>query len=151
MQALRQYHHLIGAIQHLDNLLQQSGDLISEEVSAKQWYVLCQIGRFGDEAPTLNQLAEQIGSSHQNVKQMVVKLERKGYVRVYTDKEDRRKRRIALTERCEALWKTYGDRQAHFLRAGFAGIETADVERTLRTLKKLEENFRKLSQAGAEP
>lgn len=151
MQALEPYRHLIGAIQQLDNLLQQSGDLIYEEVSAKQWYVLCQIQQFGDEAPTLNQLAEQTGSSHQNVKQMVVKLERKGYVRVYTDGQDRRKRRIALTERCETLWQKYAGRQEVFLRRGFQGIETAEVERTLKTLKKLEENFRALSQNGSQP
>lgn len=137
-----EYFQFIGQIQHLDNLIQQMGDAFYEEISAKQWYVLCHIASFGEEAPTLNQLSEGMRCSHQNIKQMALKLERKGYVSINTDPHDRRKRRVALTEHYTELWKKYAQRQEQFLRTVFAQISPEELEVAQRTLEQLEANFR---------
>lgn len=41
-----------------------------------------------------------MGSSHQNVKQILLKLEKKGFVTIIVDKNDKRKQRIELTDYC---------------------------------------------------
>lgn len=49
--------------------------------------------------PELSRVAEIMGSSHQNVKQILNKLEDKGYVKTVLDEQDKRKQRIILTEK----------------------------------------------------
>lgn len=151
MQEFWQHDTLISTIQHLYHLLQQSGDWFHGEISAKQWYVLCHIARFEDQPPTLNQLAAQMGSSHQNVKQIVIKLEGKGYVRIYTDQEDRRKRRIALMARYQTLLERYAGQQERFLQVGFQGIDPSEEEQTLNTLRKLEANIQQFRSTPFDP
>ncbi|MBQ2405815.1 MAG: MarR family transcriptional regulator, partial [Lachnospiraceae bacterium] len=51
------------------------------------------------ERPTINELAEIMGSSHQNVKQILNKLEAKGYVDIIIDEQDKRKQRIVVTDK----------------------------------------------------
>ena len=56
-------------------------------------------GDGGDQGrpPTLGSIARQMGCSHQNVRQLVTALERKGLVTVAVDPTDRRARRVATT------------------------------------------------------
>ena len=42
-----------------------------------------------------------MGSSHQNVKQILLKLEKKGFVSISVDEQDKRKQRIELTDYCQ--------------------------------------------------
>ena len=70
---------MFGLLFVLGNKLQVIGDSFYEEITSKQWFVLVMLGVLGDN-PTLNELSEGMGSSHQNVKQLLVKLQEKGYV-----------------------------------------------------------------------
>lgn len=50
-----------------------------------------------DEAPTLGAVAAALGTTHQNARQIVDALERKGMATVTVDPDDRRARRVAAT------------------------------------------------------
>ena len=76
---------LFGTVFALENRLQVLGDRLLEEITAKQWFVLVVLGLFGEKAPTSGELAEEVGSSYQNVKQIALKLEKKGYVTLESD------------------------------------------------------------------
>ena len=52
-----------------------------------------------DHAPTLGEAARSLGTSHQNVRQVVAALERKGMIEVLPDPADARVRRLAVTSR----------------------------------------------------
>ena len=68
-------HFLIGLLNAMMNNFQTVGDTFFEEMSWKQCFVMICIGLF-EEPPTLKELSELMGSSHQNVKKMVEKLYR---------------------------------------------------------------------------
>lgn len=55
--------------------------------------------------PTVNELADIMGSSHQNVKQILLKLEKKGFVYIAVDENDKRKqrRRHFLRSKCKKV------------------------------------------------
>jgi DNA-binding MarR family transcriptional regulator len=91
---------IFGNIFLLSNRLQNVMDQNATDITAKQWFVLMMLGMF-DEAPTLKQLATMCDSSHQNIKQLVIKLEKKGFVNIENDLKDRRAIRIAATPKCE--------------------------------------------------
>jgi len=91
---------VFGSIFMLSNRLQNVMDQNATDLTAKQWFVLMMLGMF-DAPPTLKQLATMCDSSHQNIKQLVIKLEKKGFVRIENDLTDRRSIRIAATSKCQ--------------------------------------------------
>ncbi|MBL8929379.1 MAG: winged helix-turn-helix transcriptional regulator [Kineosporiaceae bacterium] len=64
--------------------------------------------------PTISAVAAGLGMTHQNVKQIALALERKGLVDIQVDPDDRRARRLVLTEAHGEFW---GRRNPHDLAA----------------------------------
>ena len=78
---------LFGSLLAMGNRLQAAGDRFYDEITTKQWFVLAVLETFSA-PPTLGELARGVGSSHQNVKQLVLKLQQKGYVALAQDGRD---------------------------------------------------------------
>lgn len=123
----------------ISNKLQTIGDNFFEEVSTKQWLVLLVLSIMGDYSPTLNELSEAVGSSHQNVKQLVMKLEQKGYLEVTKDTVDARRLRIKATEKCKAFHDAYAEKSAIFLNRLFQGMAEEELKVTENIMIKLKE------------
>ena len=63
-----------------------------------------------------------MGSSHQNTKQILLKLEKKGFVAIVPDSLDKRKQRISLTEKCLQFCTDNDERSAFVIDKMFEGI-----------------------------
>ena len=72
---------LLGLLSAFDNRFQASAGAFFQDITWKQFFAIICI-RLCREAPTLNDLSEVMGSSHQNVKQILLKLEKKGLIEV---------------------------------------------------------------------
>ena len=105
---------LFGLFFAFGNRLQTAGDAFYEEITCKQFFLLICMSLF-EEAPTLSELSEVMGSSHQNVKQIVNKLERDGFLSTYTDEKDRRKVRVVPNDKLAILSKKYEGKEIEFL------------------------------------
>ena len=88
---------LLGLLSAFDNRYQAAADAFFKEITWKQFFAIVCIN-LCKEAPTLNELSEVMGSSHQNVKQILLKLEKKGFISMMPDEKDKRKQRIYVTE-----------------------------------------------------
>ena len=127
----------------LSNRIQAYGDSFYSEFSAKQWHLLLYVQGFRNSPPTLNELAAQMGTSHQNTRQMVSRLEKKGFLSLSPDPDDRRKTRIELTERCAPLWEKYQQLQEQSIQALFRDIPLPQQEQALAVLQRLNKYFEK--------
>jgi DNA-binding MarR family transcriptional regulator len=136
-------HIMFGTLFLLGNKLQVIGDNLYEEITSKQWFVLLMLGVLG-ESPTMNELSVAVGSSHQNVKQLVVKLSSKGYVEMYTDENDRRKTRVKTTAKCRELVVKYQEKENEFFKLLYQGIDKFNMRTTIETLMKFEKNMEDL-------
>jgi DNA-binding MarR family transcriptional regulator len=134
-------HLIFGLLFMLGNRLQVVGDKFYDEITSKQWFVLLMLNLFGEIHPTMNELSEAAGSSHQNVKQLVLKLEQKGYVELYSDDADKRKCRVKMTDRCDEINQKYRNKQNEFMKTLFSGIDRETLKATSKALLKLEENM----------
>nr|MCR4839806.1 MarR family transcriptional regulator [Eubacterium sp.] len=67
------------------------------EISWKQFFAIICINMC-KEPPTLKELSDILGSSHQNVKQILLKLEKKNFIEFKVDESDKRKQRIIFYE-----------------------------------------------------
>lgn len=132
---------IFGLIFYVSNQLQVVLDKFYDEISAKQWFVLVMLQLFGENHPTMMELAEVVGSSHQNVKQLILKLEQKGYVELYPDTKDKRKCRVRTTDKCSELTQKYETMQNESMRVLFKDIEPEILKNAVKALIKLEENL----------
>lgn len=123
----------------MDTLLERA--LGKYDVTSKQWFLSIMLYSLFETPPTIKELAKQMGSSHQNVKQVALKLQEKGLVRLEKDSKDQRVTRVSLTEKSEEFWaKTTSEGDA-FMRAFFKDVDKADLAGARSTILKLMDNL----------
>ena len=85
-----------------------------------------------------------MGSSHQNVKQMLIKLEKAGFVSFMPDEKDRRKQRITLTEKAIAFSKEHDEISQRCMKQLFETVDEKSLEITVQTILKLDDQLKKM-------
>ena len=137
---------LLGLLSAFDNRFQASADNFFGEITWKQFFAIICIN-LCKEPPTLNDLADVMGSSHQNVKQILLKLESKGFVTLVPDAKDKRKQRIFVTDKCRSFMEER-DKQsrssAEIIGQIFEGIDDKSLAITIETIMGMERNLSKI-------
>ena len=131
---------LIGLLSAFDNRYQAKADSFFEEISWKQFFAIICIN-LCKESPTIKELAEVMGSSHQNVKQILNKLENKGFVKTISDEADKRKQRIILTEKTQAFCEEHEKGSQRIVGKIFEGISEEDIITVVKTILQMEKNL----------
>ena len=134
-------YFLIGLISAFENRFQAIADRTMKEISWKQFFAIICID-LCKSSPTVKELAEIMGSSHQNVKQILLKLEKKGFVTIAVDERDRRKQRIELTEYCREFCARNDEVSAIIIKKMFEGISEQQLQETIKTIIQIEENLK---------
>lgn len=133
---------LIGLFSAFENRFQTVADSFFEEVTWKQFFAIICIN-LCKETPTINELSEIMASSHQNVKQILIKLEKKGFVQMIADERDKRKQRIFLTKKCEEFCERNEKESEIRLNRMFEGISEEQLITTIQTFIQMERNLKK--------
>lgn len=136
-------YFLIGLINRFNNSFQAVADLMFEELSWKQVFFMNCVMLF-PEAPTIKDMAELLGCSHQNAKQILSKLENGGYLQVQQDAADKRKQRIMLTEKAATFQSNYDKPSEQAMQQLFSGISAKNVESMIASLSQLISNVEKM-------
>ena len=131
---------LLGLMSAFDNRYQAKADSFFEEISWKQFFAIICIN-LCKESPTIRELSEIMGSSHQNVKQILNKLESKNFIQVITDEEDKRKQRIILTDKTRAFCTEHDEGSKRVVGKIFEGINEEDIITVVKTILQMEKNL----------
>lgn len=131
---------VLGLLSAFNNRLQASADNFFKEITWKQFFAIICVN-LCKESPTLNELSEIMGSSHQNVKQILLKLEKKDFIKMIPDKSDKRKQRIALTEKCMDFMNNNSAQSDEIICRIFHDIDKDSLLTTIRTLLTMEKNI----------
>ena len=137
---------LLGLLSAFDNRYQASADKYFQEITWKQFFAVICIN-LCKEPPTLNELSEVMGSSHQNVKQILLKLESKGLVSIMTDEKDKRKQRFIVTDKCRKFMAendNNGEVSARIIGQIFEGVDEKSLGVTIETIMKMERTLTKI-------
>lgn len=89
------------------------------------------------EAPTIGAVAAGLGMTHQNVKQIALALERKGFLDIQVDPQDRRARRLKTTAKHRRFWARRNPDDFSSVQAWTAGLSDAEVQQAVQLLQKL--------------
>ena len=138
-------YYLIGLLSAFENRFQAMADSMMQEISWKQFFAIICINMC-KEPPTLSELSDILGSSHQNVKQILLKLEKKGFICFERDEADKRKQRIVLTKECRQFCEKNDEMSQKTMMGMFEGIPEKDIKTTIKTIITIEKNLKGLSE-----
>lgn len=138
-------YFLLGLLSAFENRFQAVADSAMKEISWKQFFAIICINLCKDK-PTVKELAEIMGSSHQNVKQILLKLERKGFVSITADERDKRKQRMELTDYCREFCSGNDEMTANMMKKMFTGVSEEQLQITIQTMIQIGENLKEVSE-----
>ena len=115
-------------------------------ITSKQWLLLITIQSLFQEAPTVSQVAAAMGSSHQNIKQVALNLERRGFLRLEKSEQDARVTRLVVTDACRAFAEDTQQAGEAFMKEAFSGVSVEDAHGARNTLFALWQNALNLKQ-----
>lgn len=132
----------------MDTLLDRA--LKEYDITAKQWFMTAFIDKSFDKPATIKEVAREMGTSHQNVKQVALKLKEKGMVALEKDKKDARVTRIMLTDESYKFAEITQSKAAAFTQALFKGIEKDEMAKARVVLQKMMSNLKEMDQIEKE-
>ena len=138
--------YLFGAIfivaNRMDTLLQREFNRF--DITTKQWFLSVIIDNLFNKPPTIKEVAKEMGSSHQNVKQVALKLVQKGLLILEKDKVDARTTRLKLTENSYVFWKTIKEEGTAFTQTLFKDIDHDELAVARRVMQKIQLNINEI-------
>ncbi|MTH95909.1 MarR family winged helix-turn-helix transcriptional regulator [Roseibium sp. RKSG952] len=90
---------------------------------------------------TQTELSARMDIGTVTVSGLVDRLEAKGYVERRPDENDRRAKRVWLTPRMQDMWKKIGDSLHQLNEVTFDGVEEAELDQMVTTLRKARKNL----------
>lgn len=118
------------------NRLQALMDKGMEDITAKQWLALTVMEVF-PEPPTLKELSEISGVTHQSMRQIVDRLAERGLLKIVPDEKDRRAIRLVKTSAAKRIRVRDAVRNHRFVFELFSCLEEAEAETFCTALEKL--------------
>lgn len=136
--------YIFGSLFLLANKLQVKGDVYfaDDEMTTKQWFLILMISQFKDTPPMLSEVANLMGSTRQNVKQLALKLEEKGFLVIEKDQTDSRILRLKLTEKNEQYWDKRQAKDNTFIENLFKNFTKEEVNVMYHGIEKLLEEVK---------
>ncbi|MFN7252476.1 MAG: MarR family winged helix-turn-helix transcriptional regulator [Anaerobacillus sp.] len=131
--------YIFGSLFLLANKLQVKGDqmLGDDGMTLRQWFLTVMILQFKEQSPTLGEVANLMGTSHQNVKQLAKKLEEKQFLTFTKDAQDGRIVRLQLTELSRDYWSRREGDGDRFIEKLFLNVSDEEIRTTISTFNKL--------------
>lgn len=138
-QILKKKADIIGQVFCAANMLQFISDRSFKEdnLTTKQWMLLATIDKFFDDPPGIKDLASRMGLSHQNVKQLALKLEKSGFVKLIKDEEDRRISRVHVTPKVNDVFYARYEKDKKLIELIFEVFNEEEIVNFFDYLNKL--------------
>lgn len=146
MDNLDKQKFIFGGLFLLANKLQVIGDkhIADEDMTLKQWFLTVMISQFQDVNPTLSEVAEFMGTSRQNVKQLALKLQEKNFLNIEKDEQDGRILRLKLTEKNKSFWEKREEKDNQFIIELFKDLSEDEIDKIYSGFNKLFERVEKM-------
>ena len=128
------------------NQLQTIMDRGLDEITAKQWLALTMIDAF-PEPPTLKDVSNMSGVTHQSMRQIINKLVAKDFLEVVPDEKDKRAIRLCKTEKAEQIRNRDTKRNWNFVFELFSCLEENESKIFCTALEKLCEKLNEMKES----
>ena len=122
----------------VSNKLQIAGDQCCEPLTSRQYMTMLAVLHLPKDETTLINIAKKLGTTKQNVTQLIKSLEKKGFVSIIPSKKDKRAVNVGLTEQgMDAVIKCGKDSGINFMADIFKDFTKEEIETLWKLLIKL--------------
>lgn len=115
--------------------------LEKESITTKQWLMLIILSHAFpniDKPPSMQELSEALSTSHQNVKQLAIRLERRRFLKIETDSQNRRISRLKITRECMQFWEKRENENIDSITELFNGFDPIEAKNLFEIMINLE-------------
>lgn len=109
-----------------------------DHITTKQWLMLIILGSAFPSPPSMQEVAEAMSTTHQNVKQLAIRLENRGLLKIERDPQNRRILRLKITEECQMFWQNRKNHDIKSINDLFSGLKADEVKMLFEIMIKLE-------------
>ncbi len=113
-------------------------DLADDQITTKQWLMMIVMANAFRNPPSMQEVADALSTTHQNVKQLATRLEARGFLKIERDPENRRINRLKVTGECFEYWDKRTPENTRSIVSLFQGLEDVDIKNLFEIMGKLE-------------
>ena len=123
----------------LNNKLQYIIDkeLQKDLLTTKQFLLIAAIEKGFDNPPSVKEVAYALGTSHQNIKQIANQLQRKSFIAMEKDPDDRRVTRLKVTEKNRRYWDSKAGEHEEVVFGLFSFLNEEEISIFHSTINKM--------------
>ena len=115
-----------------------------DQITIKQWLMLIVIGNAFKNDPSMQEVADAMSITHQNVKQLAIRLETTGFLKIERDPNNKRILRLKTTQKAEEYWESKAQEHSESIGSYFKDLEDSEVACLFQIMSKLERSSGKL-------
>ena len=131
---------LIALMSRFVNRYQSAANTFFKELSWQQMFFLNGVTLF-KEAPSIKDMADFLGCTHQNANKLYAKLLQDGYIVSQQDKNDRRKQRLFLTDKAKAFLTDNKVGSSESVKEIFSVVSNDEMEILIDAMAKLTDHL----------
>lgn len=128
---------IYSALFSVGNKIQVQSDQYLEKLTSRQFMVILAIAHLPEDQASFNNIARKLGTTKQNVKQLVTTMKNKGYVEIAPSQHDKRAVNTTITTFGKQVALEAGEKGTYFLADLFKNFSTNELETMWALLKKL--------------
>ncbi len=128
-----------------------SKELAEDKITTKQWLMMIVLSNAFDHDPSMQEVADALSITHQNVKQLAVRLEERGFLNIERDTDNRRILRLKITEECHQYWEKRNPDDIKSINALFEDLNTEEIKNLFEIISKLEKTSERLYHEARNP
>ena len=113
-------------------------ELAEDKITTKQWLMMIVIENAFHHDPSMQEVADALSTTHQNVKQLAVRLESRGFMKIERDPSNRRILRLRTTNECRKYWEKRSPEDARSIISLFNELDDEEINSLFKIVIKLE-------------
>jgi DNA-binding MarR family transcriptional regulator len=111
--------------------------LSKDGLTTKQFLTIATIEKGFYSPPSVSQVGDILSTSHQNVKQIAEQLQRKGFIQIEKDPNDRRRLLLKVTKKNREYWDIKAEEHIAVIRGLFESLTQKEIDMFYALISKL--------------
>jgi len=125
---------------YIDKSLEPDG------ITTKQWLMIIIIAMGFKNPPSIQEVADAMSTTHQNVKQIATSMERRGFMTLERDSNNKRIIRLKVTDRCHTMFKKREEKDIKEIFRMFENLSDDEMKALFNIIAKIEHRADELYQ-----
>ena len=115
-------------------------ELKDDNITTKQWLMMIVMANAFKNPPSMQETADALSTTHQNVKQLATRLEARGFLKIEADPDNRRILRLKVTDECHDYWDKRAPEDMKTIGNHFKALTDEEIKNLFHIMGKLEKS-----------